>query len=555
MLPQLQQQPPSEQLISKLLMSFVERRVNPQTIADVVRAQIYEARMDPSAVSISTANGIIEVITGSQNLSDSMDILFYVTRHPQFPAFLSYRAATTGLGYALVRCSAFLNHPETNVRRSYLTLVECFSQRVIELFTNSTKDIHAADARRLLNIFKSGDASLSRLCAASGQLARLEKVLAQTPMVKASISANASALSAQSALDVLEQITSLPDHALALKGVQHFKLPLAQMKEGWKLHNTPVCLAKLDDATLTPFQVSFLCEWFFEAQLRDCVGQPDLQNLFLANLSQLMTHKGKDISVLKGVLRALQRDLCLAAVEFGSPLEMNSAYQKMLLLAQTFTVNLIQIVESNIALYTRHFAPWTLQIPVHPPESRLLTRPHWQWVRTLAGNVFEEDLRDAPAWVVKNSSRFTAQLFQIAPSFWLHDFCHSLVERLQVEASAPQFVLSRQHFDYVEFLVRAARKKSPLFASRAETLVALRLLGRLQVQEEQQLALAETRLKMMPRHPQSKNRDADFLMELVAAHGNVESLGPTTLARALGILLRIAREAAKQPALKRTSFL
>ena len=86
-------------------------------------------------------------------------------------------------------------------------------------------------------------------------------------------------------------------------------------------------------------------------------------------------------------------------------------------------------------------------------------------------------------------------------------------------------------------------------------MVALRLLGRLQVQEEQQLALAETRLKMMPRHPQSKNRDADFLMELVAAHGNVESLGPTTLARALGILLRIAREAAKQPALKRTSFL
>jgi hypothetical protein len=254
------------------------------------------------------------------------------------------------------------------------------------------------------------------------------------------------------------------------------------------------------------------------------------------------------MAIIKGLVRSLQRDYSQVQVEFQNQTAAPSVNNKAMALVNQFFINMLPAIEQNQQVYARQFTPWALQLPVHPAETRIVTRAQWQWLRTLTSQKWEEDLREPPNWIVSNSSRFAAHIFLMAPNFWLHDYAIQLLEKLYVESLTPQFQVSKHHVEYVEFLVRALRKKSPFFASRPETLAALKALGVASPHEEQLLQLALTRAKINSRSGADAAREHEFLIELASQGAQSEHYGQNPISRTLNLMMRAARDSSRQPA-------
>ncbi|MEY3902271.1 MAG: hypothetical protein RL189_1577 [Pseudomonadota bacterium] len=543
-------QPTTEQVVSTLLMSFVERKVSPQTIADVVRAQVTENGILADSLNTATCNGIIEVVTSATSIGDCADLLFFIATHSQFPECLSSKAALGGLAYLLRRAQVYLNHSDALLRRQYLMATEGFSARVYKLIGQDSSDINHADRLRLINVVKTQDPSLVRLFSASDQLNKLrELLLAPVSRITAALSSvGAGGGKATTPDQIIQEISSTADHTLALKGVSAFKLSSQFGGHLWKLQNADACLSFLDDGALSSFQLSFFAEWFFDGLFREAVLNPAAEQGVLQLMRRIMTQKASDMSIVKGLVRSLQRDFSQVQVEFQNQTAAPSVLNKATAIVNQFFLSLLPAVEQNQQIFTRQFTPWALQLPVHPAETRIITRSQWQWLRTLTSQKWEEDLREPPNWVITNASRFAAHIFLMAPNFWLHDFALQLFEKLYVESLTPQFQTSKHHVEYVEFLVRALRKKSPFFASRPETLAALKALGVASPHEEQLLQLALTRAKINARSGGESLREHEFLLEL-SNHGvQSEHYGQNPISRTLNLMVRAARDSSRQPA-------
>lgn len=549
--------PTTEQVVSTLLMSFVERKVSPQTIADVVRAQVTENGISADSLNAATCNGIIEVVTTASSVGDCADLLFFISNHSQFPSSLSPKASLGGLAYLLRRVQVYLNHSDALLRRQFLNTTEGFAQQVFKLLqqdsNNNNNDINHADRLRLINVLKTNDPSLIRLFCASDQLSKLKDYLL-SPINRISAAlGGASTLSGKATApdQVIQEISTTADHSLALKGVAAFKLSSQFGGHLWKLHNADACLAFLDDGAMSPFQVSFFAEWFFDGLFREAVLNPSAEQGVLQLMRRILSQKAADMSIVKGVVRSLQRDFSLVQVEFQNQTAAPSVTNKAAALVNQFFLTLLPAVEQNQQIYARQFTPWALQLPVHPAETRIVTRAQWQWLRTLTSQTWEEDLREPPNWIITNASRFAAHIFLMAPNFWLHDYAIQLFEKLYVESLTPQFQISKHHVEYVEFLIRSLRKKSPFFASRPETLAALKALGIASPHEEQLLQLALTRAKINARSGSESARQHEFLIEL-ASHGTQsEHYGQNPISRALNLMIRAARDSSRQPAYAR----
>ncbi|NBX17336.1 MAG: hypothetical protein EBR09_08220 [Proteobacteria bacterium] len=547
-------QPSTEQVVSTLLMSFVERKVSPQTIADVVRAQVTENGIHADSLNSATCNGIIEVVTTAPSVGDCTDLLFFIAGHSQFPKSLSPKGALGGLSYLLKRVQVYLNHSDVLLRRQYLIATEGFAQQVYSLLEENSTDINHADRLRLINIFKAQDPSMVRLMSASDQLNKLkELLLAPTSRLSAALSGASGIIGGRvTAPDqIIQEISSTADHTLALKGVSAFKLSSQFGGHLWKLQNADACLAFLDDGAMSTFQLSFFSEWFFDGLFREAVLNPAAEQGVLQLMRRIMSQKAADLAIVKGVVRSLQRDYSQVQVEFQNQSAAPSVLNKANAVVNQFFIALLPALEQNQQLYTRQFTPWAMQLPVHPSETRIITRSQWQWLRTLTTQKWEEDLREPPNWIVTNSSRFAAHIFLMAPNFWLHDYAIQLLEKLYVESLTPQFQTSKHHVEYVEFLVRALRKKSPFFASRAETLAALKALGVASPHEEQLLQLALTRAKINARSSGDALKEHEFLLEL-SNHGvQSEHYGQNPISRTLNLMMRAARDSSRQPARSR----
>ncbi|MFZ9520986.1 MAG: hypothetical protein ACO3A4_10970 [Silvanigrellaceae bacterium] len=543
--------PSTEQVISTLLMSFVERKVSPQTIADVVRAQVTENGIQVDSLNPATCNGIIEVVTSAASVGDCADLLFFITNHSQFPTSLSPKAALGGLAYLLRRSQVFLNHSDALTRRQYLNAAECFAQQVYKLIEQDSSEINHADRLRLINVVKTQDPSMARLFSASEQLNKLkELLLAPVSRITAALGGiPVSAGGKASAPDqLIQEISTTADHTLALKGVSAFKLSSQFGGHLWKLQNAEACLAFLEDGAMSAFQLSFFAEWFFDGLFREAVLNPAAEQGVLQLMRRMLTQKAADMSVIKGLVRSLQRDFSQIQVEFQNQSAAPSVLNKANAIVNQFFLSVLPAIEQNQQLYTRQFTPWALQLPVHPSETRIITRAQWQWLRTLTSQKWEEDLREPPQWIVSNASRFAAQVFLMAPNFWLHDFAIQLFEKLYVESLTPQFQPSRHHVEYVEFLVRALRKKSPFFASRPETLAALKALGVASPHEEQLLQLALTRAKLNARSGGESIKEHEFLLELSNHGTQSDHYGQNPVSRTLNLMIRACRDSSRQSA-------
>lgn len=542
--------PTTEQVVSTLLMSFVERKVSPQTIADVVRAQVTENGILADSLNAATCNGIIEVVTSASSVGDCADLLFFISQHPKFPSALSPRAALGGLSYLLRRVQVYLNHTDVLLRRQYLHTTEGFALQVLKLLEQETTEVNHADRLRLINVLKTNDPALARLFSASDQLHKLKEHLLSPIHRITTALGNAATLAGKAVPPdhVIQEISTTADHTLALKGVAAFKLSSQFGGHLWKLHNADACLGFLNDGAMSSFQLSFFTEWFFDGLFREAVLNPSAEQGVLQLMRRVLSEKSGDMSVIKGLVRSLQRDFSLVQVEFQNQTAAPSVSNKANAIVNQFFLSLLPAIEQHQQLYARQFTPWALQLPVHPAETRIISRAQWQWLRTLTTQKWEEDLREPPNWIVTNASRFAAHIFLMAPNFWLHDYAIQLFEKLYVESLTPHFQTSKHHLEYVEFLVRSLRKKSPFFASRAETLAALKALGVASVHEEQLLQLALTRAKINARSGVDSAREHEFLLEL-SAHGvQSDHYGQNPIARTLNLMIRAARDSSRQPA-------
>lgn len=542
--------PSTEQVISTLLMSFVERKVSPQTIADVVRAQVTENGIHADSLNSATCNGIIEVVTTAPSVGDCADLLFFIAGHKQFPQSLSPKAALGGLAYLLRRAQVYLNHSDALLRRQYLNATEGFALQVYKLVEQDSAEINHADRLRLINVVKTQDPALVRLFSASDQLNKLKELLL-APVARITAALGGASSGAGKAItpdQIIQEISTTADHTLALKGVAAFKLSSQFGGHLWKLQNSEACLAFLDDGAMSAFQLSFFAEWFFDGLFREAVLNPSAEQNVLQLMRRILTQKAADMSIIKGLVRSLQRDFSQVQVEFQNQTAAPSVLNKANAIVNQFFLNLLPAIEQNQQLYARQFMPWALQLPVHPPETRIMTRSQWQWLRTLTSQTWEEDLREPPQWIVSNASRFAAHIFLMAPNFWLHDFAFQLFEKLYVESLTPHFQTSKHHVEYVEFLVRALRKKSPFFASRPETLAALKALGVASPHEEQLLQLALTRAKINARSSGETLKEHEFLLEL-SNHGvQSDHYGQNPISRTLNLMIRASRDSSRQSA-------
>jgi hypothetical protein len=252
---------------------------------------------------------------------------------------------------------------------------------------------------------------------------------------------------------------------------------------------------------------------------------------------------GEDDAVLKGLLRALQRDLSLTAIELNVSDGHNPQFTALLQRANHLHTLLLSVASRNFENFTKNFANWAIQMPVHPEGARLFHRTNWQWIRVLTTKQWEDDLRSIPQWVLPLTNRFAASIFSIAPSFWLQENAHILLERLHQESVQSSFTATQQHIDYIEYLCRTLRKKSPAFAARAELLLALRLINRATSQEESQLALLETRYKLLAKTNDRSlaASEKQFWVGVFNSENCIERFGATPLSRALHVLLYTTR--------------
>jgi hypothetical protein len=188
-------------------------------------------------------------------------------------------------------------------------------------------------------------------------------------------------------------------------------------------------------------------------------------------------------------------------------------------------------------------------MPINNEESRFFKRSHWRWIRSLASHIWDASLREPPQWVVEGGSKYCATIFQIAPALWLQEYSYSLLEKVYRETLLDNFEPSTPHIDYVEFLARSMRKKSPFFASRTESLYALKLLSRLTRSETQQFISAEARFQSLLHnihHQQELSGEYALWKEILLNSDFENNLGLNSVSRALAVLAKLAKETAKK---------
>lgn len=525
-----------EQLLSRLLLSFVERRVSPQTIADIVRAQIIENNIAPQNLEPATCSGIIEAIANVRSLKSSLDILAFLSKRIDFPVFLSYSATLAALLEVLGQAPRLHTTTLPQQMRFFVNLTQSLSVHLLQHIHSRT--MPPADRSRVLtylqNIPKETRVWLTNNAAG---LANLRDALVSEQLgIPETVRPHAPLLADPG--DVLINILDTPDHTLAKKSASHYRCIPKDKFNSWRLENIETLRDILDDDRHSSIAKRFATEWFFNGILRDTLDDENLVTPLQKAFRDVILERNNDMDRLKGVLIALQRDLNIAATELGIP---NSSHPKFTQLMQRgekiLFPNLIGIATEFPQLFARQFAWWAIQMPVTPPDARLFSRTGWRWLRAIATQVWEDELRRPPGWILSEASRFAVPLFRMAPSVWLHEFAPLLLERLLLETNRPAFRVSEQHQNYVEFLIRTLRSKSPLLRGKTEMLILLRFIERANPQEENQLRLLETRYRMLA-NSRSRGRtpEEDFWINVYRAEKGCEAFGYNAIAAVINLL-------------------
>jgi len=556
----------ADALLSHLVMGFIERRVAPQTISDIILAQVNESGAEPEDFQAATLNGVLESIAGSNAASGLQEIIVFLAKRRDFPEFLSPASVMASL-------AALLTHPLRGIQpgdgrfEQFCQILDQLALRSTVVLAKSNPNTLKLGKMRLVNALKSVSGLIAALAQYCPQLVILRQVLLKP------VAAGIPQLSKGELADVpavLANIRSLPDSVLVhktprdcktsaesagvLNKLRHLEIVIAALVPGAGPESpaTPDRLCAVSSlGEWTPFKRSFVVEWLLSGCLREVLVNKGERSLLSESLRVLFARTNMHLDVLKGAARALQKDLCeivlpdhLEHQPAGTTMPSAAVRNEYLQIASTmFFAALYDPLRSDSSVplseqLAAEFVPWALQLPCDPPDCRIVTRVHLTWLRIMETHEWVEGLSQPPQWIFEKANQNAALVFQIAPGHWLQAHASNFVDALWQESLHSEFQSGKAHLDYVEFLIRSMRKKSPLFASEVELLICLHLLGRAQSSEQAQIKLSHTRLKMAEQSDRPLSAEARATLEILEDGQEKLALGPNPLARALALLSR-----------------
>ena len=489
-----------------------------------------------------------------------------------FPRWGSVRRRCSS-GCSQKQIRSLLSHPLRGIQpgdgrfEQFCEILDQLALRSTVVLAKSNPNALKLGKMRLVNAVKSASVLIAALAQYCPQLVILRQALLKP--VAAGISQNSKGELADVPA-VLANIRSLPDSVLVHKTPRDYKTSAENAGVLNKLRHLEIVIAALASSNgqesqdlgrvvgslgeWTPFKRSFIVEWLLSGCLREVLLHKGERRLLAESLQLLFSRTNMHLDVLKGAARALQKDLCgivlpdqLEHQPAGTNMPSAAARTEYLQVASSlFFAALYDPLrpDSSVTLSEQlaaEFVPWALQLPCDPPDCRIVTRAQLTWLRIMETREWVEGLSQPPQWIFEKANQNAALVFQIAPGHWLQAHASCFVDALWQEALHSEFLAGTVHLDYVEFLIRSMRKKSPLFASEVELLICLHLIGRAQSSEQAQIKLAHTRLKMTEQPDRPLSAEARATLEVLEDGQEKLALGPNPLARALALLSRTCR--------------
>lgn len=538
----------SERDISNILMGFVERKISPQTIADVLRAQISEAAVAVESIDGATCNCVLETLSTGVSTDECTDVVFFLSKHPEFPQFLSFQSAS-GAMRLLLHFFQATAPDNNNAQKKAEELIEQLSAHILHL-CQTHRNMDADEKNRLVNVFKSAQPSLVKSLRNSMHFQHLRFMLITPNDYR--YDSNLSGTLPQP-MEVFSVLLKTPDEALAQNGISYYKTQPFEKNTQFRIQYLTSMLNSLQLHPSTAFKTSFVMEWIFDKALVEAVLFENTTYEYVSALQMLVTQHGTHLPLLYGLFMAIQKDCSFLA---SRSMQRNSdtgsmLFEKGVQLAENIFPALVTFAQKEFAFVAKHIANWVLDLPVNNEDVRFFKRIHWRWIRSLALGTWDASLRRPPNWVIEAGSVYCASIFHNAHASWLQSYAFILLEKVYQETLVENFSPTEEHYSYVEFLIRALRKKSPFFASRSESLYALHLLGRLTRSESLQYASVEARfqaqLKSYTQH-QFHDESPEFaLWKEILLNPDVHAvLGHNPVTRALGVLSNVAHETAQK---------
>lgn len=579
------EQQSTDRIVSHMLMSFVERKISPQTIADVLRAQIFESQIPISLLNSKTCNGILEAVTLANSVDDCVDLVLYLSTHPSFPENLSFKAAVGSLCVLLryiqrkaenykklrelnqqslnyedfLQQDFFTFHPSQalpteimlentseipsdfylkNVKKVDV-LIEELSFCILNIFQSNAHLVEFDVKQSLINFIKSPHPVFTKLLRNCERFQHLRFTL----MTK-----NESAFSSEikgilpKPYEMISLLQKTSDEQILRNGVNHYKTEQAEKNSSSRLKYLQSVIDSLHASSASDIRKTFFTEWIFDNALAEATVNESTVFEFTSQLKYLLENFITNSAIMRGLLKALQKDFSLHSMQD------QYIYKANKLTAPIF-LYFVTLAEKDLPYITKYIANWALELPLQNEEHRFFKKQHWRWIRTLSAKIWDASLREPPPWVVDAGSLFCALIFQIAPALWLQEYSVSLIERVYQETLTERFTPTAEHFNYVEYLIRCIRKKSPFFASRTESLYALQILSRMTQTELQHVANAKIRFQnLLPNYsPAQIQISPEFLLwkqVLENEESFKQKLGNNPVTRALAVLVKLSGETA-----------
>lgn len=540
------EQQSTDGIVSHMLMGFVERKISPQTIADVLRAQIFESHVPSHLLNTATCNGILEAVTHANSTEDCSDLVFYLATHPQFPEFLSFKAASGSL-------RALLRYLQKNIQNDLQNpikidkIIENLSEKILSFF-HERKQVDLDDKTSLTVLIKTTNPTLARLMRNSPHFQQLRFMLMSPNDY---INDTAIATVRPEPLEMINIILKTSDDHLLRNGTFYYKTNPTNKGTSGRIKHLNTVLDIFKSNKVSEYKIGFTIEWLFEKALVEAILHEESHENYIFSIKCAAENSSSQIQIMRGLIRAIQKDFSFLASHPMQKMQENkpNLLEKATLLSQNIFPILVISAEKDNNFVSKYIANWAVEMPLQNEESRFFKRFHWRWIRTLAAHIWDASLREPPTWVIEGGSNYCATIFQTAPALWLQEYSFALLERVYRETLQDNFEPATPHYDYVEYLARSMRKKSPFFASRTESLYALHLLSRLTRTEALQYASAEARFQtQLSNAPFQQEVSSEFaLWKEIILNPNIEdNLGNNPVTRSLAVLARLAKETSKK---------
>ncbi|MES2616224.1 MAG: hypothetical protein V4591_12520 [Bdellovibrionota bacterium] len=533
------EQQSTDGIVSHMLMGFVERKISPQTIADALRAQIFESQIPIGLLNGATCNGILEAVTLANSTEDCTDLVLYFSTHPNFPHCLSFKAAVGALCVLLrdLQKTHLLNKDNME---SYSEGIEKLSEYILNIFHTSAHLIDFELEKNLLSIIQNISLEVAKTLQNNVHFQHLRFMLVS----KSSDGVDVKGFLPK-AYDMIALLLKTPEEQLLRNGVDYYKTEQSDKNYRGRIKYLKSIVESLQISSFSEAKKTFLVEWIFDRALLEAAVSENT-NEYTLSLKYCMENFSHESYMFKGLLKSIQKDF--SALEHMND---EKIFEKCEKLGSLVFPYLVTKAEKDLNYILKQVINWILEMPVSNEQFRFFKKHHWRWIRSLSAKTWDASLREPPAWVVTAGSVYCASIFHSAPALWLQEYSVALIERVYQESLAERFEATTDHFNYVEYLIRCARKKSPFFASRTESLFALYLMSRMTQSETLQFANAKVRFQTLFSNytPTQIQISQEFVMwkQILDNEEKFKNqLGNNPVTRALAILTTLSQETAKK---------